>query len=90
MSKRVYTIGHSTRSLEEFLDLLKENEIAILADIRSGPSSRKFPHFNRDSLSAALGKAGNECQQRDTIPKSRKLTHLRKPGILSACASWRS
>jgi len=46
----LYTIGHSTRSLEEFIELLRENDIRILADVRTWPGSRRYPHFNRDSL----------------------------------------
>jgi len=55
---RLWTIGHSTRSLEEFVDLLRENNIEILADVRSFPSSRRYPHFNRVTLAEALQKNG--------------------------------
>ncbi len=51
---RVYTIGHSTRRPEEFLSLLKEFGISVVADIRRYPSSRKFPHFNGPALSELL------------------------------------
>lgn len=54
----IYTIGHSNRSLEDFLALLKEFDIQALADIRSHPGSRKFPHFNRESLEAVLPEHG--------------------------------
>jgi len=49
-----YTIGHSTRSLEEFGDLLAENGIALLADVRTIPRSRTNPQFNTDVLPDAL------------------------------------
>lgn len=52
---RIFTIGHSTRSIEEFLSLLRENGIGMVGDIRSFPSSRKFPHFGRDRLEERLG-----------------------------------
>lgn len=52
--KHLYTIGHSTRSLKEFLDILSEYEIELLVDIRHFPGSRKFPHFGQKSLKAAL------------------------------------
>jgi len=45
----------------ELLDLLKEHEIAALADIRRFPSSRKFPQFNQEELSKALQQASIEC-----------------------------
>ncbi len=51
---RVYTIGHSNRSLEDFLALLKEFDIQALVDIRSQPGSRKFPHFNLENLETIL------------------------------------
>ncbi len=54
----VLTIGHSNRSMEDFLALLKEFQIGALVDIRRFPSSRKFSHFNRGSLQEEL--AGNQ------------------------------
>lgn len=54
----VYTIGHSSRSMEGFLGLLYENEITIVVDVRRFPSSRKFPHFNRENLGKVLGECG--------------------------------
>ncbi len=57
-STEMLTIGHSNRSMEDFLALLKGYEIEALVDIRRFPSSRKFPHFNRGSLQEEL--AGNQ------------------------------
>ena len=54
----IWTIGHSTRSLEAFVDLLKEHRIETLVDIRSFPGSRRFPHFNKESLSRSLPDTG--------------------------------
>jgi uncharacterized protein (DUF488 family) len=54
----IYTIGHSTHSLEEFLKMLKSFDIKILADIRSMPGSRKFPQFDQDSLKISMEEAG--------------------------------
>ncbi|MEX2230933.1 MAG: DUF488 domain-containing protein [Cyclobacteriaceae bacterium] len=50
----IWTIGHSTRSIEEFLDLLEVNGGRLLVDIRSLPGSRRYPHFNKENLSVAL------------------------------------
>jgi uncharacterized protein (DUF488 family) len=50
----VYTIGHSTRPLEEFLALLDREGIRALFDVRAFPMSRRHPHFNGDELAAAL------------------------------------
>jgi len=55
---RLYTIGHSTRTFEEFAELLREIGIGLLVDVRSHPGSRKFPHFNREALDARLREAG--------------------------------
>ena len=55
---RLFTIGHSNRSFEDFLSLLKEFGICVVADIRRYPSSHKFPHFNREVLSKLLDAQG--------------------------------
>ena len=54
----LFTIGHSNHPLERFLDLLDQHEIKTLVDIRRFPSSRTFPHFNRDKLSHELEAKG--------------------------------
>lgn len=57
----LFTIGHSDRSLEDFLSLLREFKIQAVADIRRyPPSSRKFPHFNRQPLHELLTAANIE------------------------------
>ncbi len=58
--KTLWTIGHSTRSLEEFLHLLKTFDIELLVDVRHYPGSRKFPQFNKDSMAVTLPKNGFE------------------------------
>src|SRR5688572_25422447 len=55
---RIYTIGHSTRSIEDFLALLERELIKQLVDVRTFPASRRYPHFNRDALASSLGGAG--------------------------------
>jgi uncharacterized protein (DUF488 family) len=54
----IYTIGHSTRTFAELVDVLRGHSIATLVDIRSFPMSRRLPHFNRESLESALPAAG--------------------------------
>jgi uncharacterized protein (DUF488 family) len=49
-----WTVGHSTRSIEEFVSLLADSRIEVIADVRSFPGSRKYPQFGREALSAAL------------------------------------
>ena len=55
---RIFTIGHSTRPLEEFIGLLKREGVTHLADVRAFPVSRRHPHFNRELLDPALASAG--------------------------------
>jgi len=50
----IYTIGHSTRSIDEFLDLLKEFSIEVLVDVRTYPGSRRYPHFNAENMAEWL------------------------------------
>lgn len=54
----IWTVGHSTLALEEFIGLLQAHGIQALADIRRYPGSRRHPHFARESLQAALPAAG--------------------------------
>ena len=50
----IWTIGHSNRSLDDFLALLASEQIELVADIRRFPASRAHPHFNADTLAASL------------------------------------
>ena len=53
---KLYTIGHSTRTLDEFLAILSEHQIKTLVDVRTVPRSRRVPHFNIESLSEFLSR----------------------------------
>jgi uncharacterized protein (DUF488 family) len=55
---RIWTIGHSTRTIDEFISLLTENEIKLLADVRAWPSSKRYPQFNKDTLAESLNAHG--------------------------------
>lgn len=50
---RIWTIGHSTRTAEAFIGLLRTHQIDRLADIRTIPQSRRYPHFGRDGVAIA-------------------------------------
>jgi uncharacterized protein (DUF488 family) len=52
--RTIWTIGHSTRTLEQFVALLHSFDIKILADIRNYPGSRRYPHFNKEALEMSL------------------------------------
>jgi uncharacterized protein (DUF488 family) len=79
----VFTIGHSTRTLEEFITLLRAHNIVQLADIRTVPRSRRHPHFSIDALSTSLPAAGIAYRH---MPG---LGGLRTPRRESTNAGWR-
>ena len=55
---RIWTIGHSTRTIDEFISLLEENEIKLLVDVRAWPGSKRYPQFNKDALAESLNAHG--------------------------------
>jgi hypothetical protein len=57
---RVWTVGHSTRSAEEFNEILRAHNIQVLVDVRTFPGSRRYPQFNKGQLSEALQAIGIE------------------------------
>jgi len=79
-----YTIGHSTRSLEEFLGLLQAQGIELLLDVRTVPRSGRNPQFNSDTLPQVLQSAGIEYRH------LAELGGLRKPRPDSANLGWRN
>jgi uncharacterized protein (DUF488 family) len=56
----IYTIGHSTRSIEQLIAMLKAHGVAAVADVRTILKSRRYPHFNDDVLMRSLPAAGIE------------------------------
>ena len=58
LSPVLYTVGHSNGSLDDLLARLEAAEIRLLVDVRRFPGSRRWPHFNRDSLAVALPARG--------------------------------
>ena len=52
--KEIFSIGHSTHDLNDFLDLLNQHKITAIADVRSTPYSQRFPQFNRENLKKSL------------------------------------
>lgn len=53
-SKTIWTIGHSTRTFDEFIAMLKSFQIELVVDIRNFPGSRKYPQFNKEALEITL------------------------------------
>lgn len=54
----IYTIGHSVRPIDEFIDILKVHRIALIADVRTIPRSRRNPQFAQEALALELEKEG--------------------------------
>jgi uncharacterized protein (DUF488 family) len=79
----IYTIGHSTRSLDEFRELLRAHHIGRVADIRTVPRSRRHPHFAADALRISLPAIGIEYRHFSG------LGGLRKPRRDSRNSAWR-
>ena len=55
---KLYTIGHSTRTLDDFIGLLKREGVSHLVDVRAFPTSARYPHFNQSNLADGLAAAG--------------------------------
>src|SRR5688572_1312172 len=70
--RTVHTIGHSTRTLERFLDLLRAHAIELLIDVRRWPASRRNPQFQRDALAKALEEFGVRYNWRQDLGGFRK------------------
>ena len=81
---RIWTIGHSTRTIEDFLKLLRVNDIEAVADVRSYTGSRRYPHFNADALGESLTK-----ENIDYVPV-KKLGGRRRAAADSPNTVWRS
>jgi uncharacterized protein (DUF488 family) len=82
-SRTIYTIGHSTRTIEAFIELLNVHAIAMLIDVRRWPASRRYPHFNREALNASLQAEGIEYLWRGN------LGGFRKPALDSVNTAWK-
>jgi len=86
----LYTIGHSTRTLDELIAALHAHSIATLADIRSFPMSRRLPHFNRESLEKTLPAAGIRYVWMKELGGRRKAIRDDSPNIALRHASFRN
>ena len=86
----LYTIGHSTRSLEELISPLRAHEIQTLVDIRAFPMSRRLPQFNRDSLEQSLPAAGIRYLSMNALGGYRKKVLEESPHIALRNQSFRN
>src|SRR5437667_7255569 len=81
---RIGTIGHSTWGIDEFISLLKENQIKLLVDVRAWPGSKRYPQFNKDALAQSLNTHGIRYEHFSELGGKRKS----KPD--SRNTAWRS
>jgi uncharacterized protein (DUF488 family) len=86
----IYSIGHSTRTLEELIEVLRAHSIQTLVDIRSFPMSRRLPHFNRESLEKALPAAGLKYVWMKALGGYRKKIRDDSPNIALRNPSFRN
>jgi uncharacterized protein (DUF488 family) len=86
----LYTIGHSTRTLEELIELLQDQSIQTLADIRSFPMSRRLPYFNRESLEKTLPQAGVQYVWMKALGGRRKNIRDDSPNVALRNDSFRN
>lgn len=71
--KIIWTIGHSTHPLEEFLAMLHSFSIELLADVRRYPGSRKYPQYNKDQLEISLPEHQIDYLQLENLGGRRKV-----------------
>jgi uncharacterized protein (DUF488 family) len=84
MTERIWTIGHSTRPIDDFIRALGSNDIKLVADVRLLPGSKRYPQFNKDALAVSLGKAHIRYEH---FPE---LGGRRKPKSDSQNTAWRN
>ena len=84
MDSTIFTIGHSTRAMEEFIGLLQAHSVELLIDVRTIPRSRHNPQFNFEALSSDLQRAGIACEH------APGLGGLRRPRPNSRNTAWRN
>jgi uncharacterized protein (DUF488 family) len=86
----LYTIGHSTRTLDELVRALQAHEIHTLVDIRAFPMSRRLPHFNREALEKSLPDAGISYRWLPALGGRRKKMRDDSPNLALRNDSFRN
>jgi len=86
----LFSIGHSTRTLDELVSALKAHGIETLVDIRAFPASRRLPHFNRESLVAGLPKREIRYIWMKSLGGYRKTIRKDSPHIALRSESFRN
>jgi uncharacterized protein (DUF488 family) len=86
----LFTIGHSTRTFDEFVEALQAHSIQTLVDIRSIPASKRLPHFNRENFEQELPRRGIEYVWRKELGGRRKKTLSESPHTALRSDSFRN
>jgi uncharacterized protein (DUF488 family) len=81
---RIWTIGHSTRPIEDFIAALQGHGIRLLVDVRTFPGSKRYPQFNKETLAESLNAQGIRYEH---LPE---LGGRRKPKADSRNTAWRN
>ena len=81
----IFSVGHSTRTIEELIAILTDAGVACVADVRLIPRSRRHPHFNNDRLASSLSEAGILYRHLPSLGGRRSA----RPGVLSRNTLWR-
>lgn len=84
MGTGIWTIGHSTRSADEFDQILIAHKLTALVDVRSFPGSRRYPHFNKTELSSTLERIGIQYAHNP------QLGGRRRPTLHSKNTAWKN
>ena len=82
-----YTIGHSTRSIVEFMDLLRSVQVTLVADVRTVPRSRTNPQYNRENLPHTLRQLGVDYEHISSLGGLRSAT---RDVLSSVNAFWQN
>lgn len=84
IEKQIWSIGHSTRPIETFIEMLKSFDISFLADIRNYPGSKRYPQYNKENLAQSLKQVNIEYRH------FKDLGGRRKPITNSINTAWRN
>lgn len=87
---RLLTIGHSTRSAEDFRALLEQHGVRRLVDVRRFPGSRRYPHFGAEALAESLGAIGIEYLHEPALGGRRSAADGLSPNTYWRSASFRA
>ncbi len=86
MAHPIFTVGHSNRSIEQFLDVLRGADVDLVVDVRKLAGSRRNPQFGEDALAASLAELGIAYRREPALAGRRNVSHEVSPAVN---ALWR-